>query len=62
MRSAEARLRRDIAVGVLHTEPVREVIRETRVETRFVTAPPDHVEPLAPITVRQLLDHLEELA
>ncbi|MFE3454970.1 hypothetical protein ACFXJ8_39210 [Nonomuraea sp. NPDC059194] len=50
VRSAEARLQRDIAAGVLRTEPVREVIRETR------------VEPLTPTTARQWLDHLEELA
>lgn len=43
VRSAEPRLQRDIAAGVVRTEPVREVIRQTVVETRLVpqsVAPP----------------------
>lgn len=58
VRSAEARLRRDIAADVLRTEPVREVIRETR----FIAAPPEDTEPLAPATARAWLAELEELA
>ncbi|MET8048312.1 hypothetical protein ABZU75_11975 [Streptosporangium sp. NPDC005286] len=66
MRSAEARLQRDIAAGTVRTEPVREVVRETVVQTRIVTAPREPAEPGAtsavPATAQQWLAHLAELA
>ncbi|MGW0595406.1 hypothetical protein [Streptosporangium sp. NPDC002607] len=34
MRSAEARLRRDIAAGTVRTEPVRELVREALTHER----------------------------
>ncbi|MFF5212254.1 hypothetical protein [Streptosporangium sp. NPDC000396] len=56
VRSAEARLRRDIAAGTASTEPVREVIRETVTErrTRLIAAAP-------PSTAPGWIAHLEEL-
>ncbi|MET8047176.1 GNAT family N-acetyltransferase [Streptosporangium sp. NPDC005286] len=66
VRSAEARLQRDIAVGVVRTEPVREVVRETVVETRFVPVRREPGEPGAtsavPATAQQWLAQLAELA
>ncbi|MER5627345.1 hypothetical protein ABT061_40615 [Streptosporangium sp. NPDC002544] len=66
VRSAEARLQRDIAAGVVRTGPVREVVRETVVETRFVPAPSEPGEPGAtsavPATAQQWLAQLAELA
>ncbi|GGL56668.1 hypothetical protein [Planomonospora parontospora] len=48
VRSAERRLQRDIAAGVLRTEPVRELIRETVTETRTVTVRPKPPAPPKP--------------
>ncbi|MER5624338.1 hypothetical protein ABT061_25220 [Streptosporangium sp. NPDC002544] len=66
VRSAEARLQRDIAAGTVRTEPVREVVRETVVQTRFVPAPCEPAElgagSAVPATAQQWLAHLEELA
>jgi len=47
VRSAEARLQRDIVAGTARSEPVREVIRQTVVQTR--PAPP----PIAPSGAEQ---------
>jgi len=47
VRSAEARLQRDIVAGAARSEPVREVIRQTVVQTR--PAPP----PIAPSGAEQ---------
>ncbi|MFF5115059.1 hypothetical protein [Streptosporangium sp. NPDC000509] len=65
VRSAEARLQRDIAAGTVRTGPVREVIRETVVETRVVPAPREPDEPgegsAVPATAQQWLAQLAAL-
>ncbi|MEV4382196.1 hypothetical protein [Streptosporangium sp. NPDC049644] len=66
VRSAEARLQRDIAAGTVRTGPVREVIRQTVVQTRFVPAPRESAGPgegsAVPATAQQWLAQLAELA
>ncbi|GGK94045.1 hypothetical protein Ppa06_70010 [Planomonospora parontospora subsp. parontospora] len=60
VRSAEARLQRDIAAGALRTEPVRETIREIVTENTIVVrrTKPD---PIVPTAARQWIDVLAEL-
>ncbi|MDP9848138.1 hypothetical protein [Streptosporangium lutulentum] len=65
VRSAEARLQRDIATGAVRTGPVREVIRETVVQTRLVPEPAaqPRVETttVVPATANAWRVHLDEL-
>ncbi|GAB3154929.1 hypothetical protein [Microbispora hainanensis] len=63
VRTAEARLQRDIATGALRAEPVREVIRETVTRTQIITARPEPAAwPVVPTTAREWLAHLGALA
>ncbi|WP_440088983.1 DUF4158 domain-containing protein [Streptosporangium sp. LJ11] len=45
VRSAEARLQRDIAAGAARSEPVREVIRQTVAQTRPAPSPAERSAP-----------------
>ncbi len=45
VRSAETRLQRDIAAGAARSEPVREVIRQTVVQTRPASPPAEQGAP-----------------
>ena len=57
VRTAQARLGRDLAAGLASSEPVREVVREVVTVTRTVPGPP-----AAPDGARQWTDMLAELA